>query len=301
MRFVMVMVMVALALTGCATTMAPPDPINITGLWTGSWQGHGVFYIQREDVASARFLQRGDGAGSGRFWIDGALASESVPFSIRMAGLDGVPVFFDISGNTVTLRHQNGGEALAEFSVTGDRMIGYPLDTEYPARIILDRVVAAAPPPAIAAPAPPPPPAPPTAAPAPPAVAEPVPPPPPRLPSPKEFAPTDALKSVYFDFDRSEIRPSEIPVLEGNARWLQANREALLLIEGHCDERGTDAYNLALGDRRAKAVRDYLVAQGVAADRITTLSYGEERPVCTESNEACWQQNRRAVFVIKAQ
>jgi len=72
-----------------------------------------------------------------------------------------------------------------------------------------------------------------------------------------------------------------------------------VIIEGHCDERGTDEYNLSLGDRRAKSVRDYLMAQGVAADRMTTLSHGEQKPVCRESNEACWRQNRRAVLVVK--
>jgi len=82
-------------------------------------------------------------------------------------------------------------------------------------------------------------------------------------------------------------------------RWLQANADALVIVEGHCDERGTEAYNLALGERRARSVRDYLVTRGIAADRISTISYGEDRPVCREANEACWSQNRRAAFVVK--
>jgi peptidoglycan-associated lipoprotein len=119
------------------------------------------------------------------------------------------------------------------------------------------------------------------------------------LPRPQEFSAVPELKSVYFDFDRADIRPADANVLDANARWLQENRGALVLIEGHCDERGTDAYNLALGERRARSARDYLVAHGVAADRITTVSYGEERPVCPEHNEGCWRQNRRAGFLVK--
>jgi peptidoglycan-associated lipoprotein len=118
-------------------------------------------------------------------------------------------------------------------------------------------------------------------------------------PAPQDFSAADALKPVYFDFDRSDIRPSEKSVLDANAAWLQANGDVLLIVEGHCDERGTEAYNLALGERRARSARDYLVAQGVAANRITTISYGEERPVCREHNEDCWSQNRRAAFAVK--
>jgi peptidoglycan-associated lipoprotein len=149
---------------------------------------------------------------------------------------------------------------------------------------------------AVPAPAAPPAPAPP------PVVAVPAPPAPAPVearPAPQDFSAADALKPVYFDFDRSDIRPSEKSVLDANAAWLQANGDVLLIVEGHCDERGTEAYNLALGERRARSARDYLVAQGVAANRITTISYGEERPVCREHNEDCWSQNRRAAFVVK--
>jgi peptidoglycan-associated lipoprotein len=118
-------------------------------------------------------------------------------------------------------------------------------------------------------------------------------------PEPKEYAPTDALKPIHFDFDRSEIRTSEIAALEANGDWLKEHREIVIIIEGHCDERGTEAYNLALGERRARAVRDYLMTKGVAADRMTTVSYGEDRPVCREQTEECWQKNRRAAFVAK--
>ncbi|MBI2155098.1 MAG: OmpA family protein [Candidatus Rokubacteria bacterium] len=97
-----------------------------------------------------------------------------------------------------------------------------------------------------------------------------------RPPAPKEFVAIDTLKDTHFDFDRYDIRP-------GNAKILD-----LILIEGHADERGTNEYNLALGERRAKSTMNYLVSQGVQANRITLISYGEERPQCTEKNEARW-------------
>jgi len=95
------------------------------------------------------------------------------------------------------------------------------------------------------------------------------------------------------------VRPGDAKILDASAQWLNSNANYLLLIEGHCDERGTNDYNLALGDRRAKAAMNYLVAQGVKSDRITIVSYGEERPACTDHNEACWAKNRRSQFLIK--
>ena len=87
--------------------------------------------------------------------------------------------------------------------------------------------------------------------------------------------------------------------LDRNANWLKSNPNHLVLIEGHCDERGTNEYNLALGERRAKSTMNYLVSQGVQANRITIISYGEERPQCTEHTESCWAKNRRAHFLVK--
>ena len=118
-------------------------------------------------------------------------------------------------------------------------------------------------------------------------------------PSPKEFMAVAALKEVYFDFDKYDIRPEDAKTLDTNATWLKSNADNLVLIEGHCDERGTNEYNLALGERRAKATMNYLVSQGIQANRITIISYGEERPVCTEHTEACWAKNRRASFLVK--
>jgi peptidoglycan-associated lipoprotein len=153
---------------------------------------------------------------------------------------------------------------------------------------------APAPPPVVVAPPPAPAPTPPPAAPTPPpVVAAPAPQP------PKEFRHHDALKQINFDFDQAKIRPGDAKILDANAAWLRDNENYLLLIEGHCDERGTNEYNLALGDRRAKATMNYLMAQGVKVERMSMISYGEERTICTESNEGCWARNRRAEFLIK--
>jgi peptidoglycan-associated lipoprotein len=103
---------------------------------------------------------------------------------------------------------------------------------------------------------------------------------------------------IYFDFDKSTIRPDAAATLDRKIPWLQANPGMRIRIEGNADERGSDEYNLALGQRRAASAKRYLVERGIAADRFDLVSYGEERPVCTEHNEACWQQNRRDDFRI---
>ena len=119
------------------------------------------------------------------------------------------------------------------------------------------------------------------------------------VPRPSEFALNPNLKAIYFDFDKYDIRPADAKLLDGNAAWLKSNGDNLLLIEGHCDERGTNEYNLALGEKRAKAAMNYLVAQGIQASRVTIISYGKERPVCTEKTEDCWAKNRRDMFLTK--
>lgn len=108
------------------------------------------------------------------------------------------------------------------------------------------------------------------------------------------------LKDAYFDYDKADLRDDARASLAGNADWLKKYPSIQVLIEGHCDERGTAAYNLALGDRRANTARDYLASLGVDATRLKTVSYGKERPICSDSSEACWQRNRRAAFVITA-
>jgi peptidoglycan-associated lipoprotein len=121
----------------------------------------------------------------------------------------------------------------------------------------------------------------------------------PALPAPSAFSEIAALRDVHFDFDRDNIRPQEGKALEQNARWLKANPGSLLLIEGHTDERGTNEYNMALGERRASSARDYLAALGIDRSRVTLITYGEERPLCAERTEICWAQNRRAHFLVR--
>jgi peptidoglycan-associated lipoprotein len=123
--------------------------------------------------------------------------------------------------------------------------------------------------------------------------------PPATRPNPREFGAVDDVKDIHFDFDRYDIRPDAARILDANARWMKANPTALILIEGHTDERGTNEYNLALGERRAKAAMNYLVSLGLPVDRFTVISYGEEWPMCQERNEACSARNRRARFLAK--
>lgn len=104
--------------------------------------------------------------------------------------------------------------------------------------------------------------------------------------------------TVHFALNQYNIEDNDKTTLNKQAQWLARYPSVRLSIEGHCDERGTREYNLALGARRANAVKEYLVAQGVSAARLETISYGKERPICTESNEDCWAQNRRGVSVI---
>jgi peptidoglycan-associated lipoprotein len=103
---------------------------------------------------------------------------------------------------------------------------------------------------------------------------------------------------VFFDYDKSSVKPDGRTVLNRQAAWLKQYGSVSVTVEGHCDERGTREFNLALGERRANAVKDYLVSQGISASRIKTISYGKERPVALGSNEAAWSQNRRGVTVV---
>lgn len=115
-----------------------------------------------------------------------------------------------------------------------------------------------------------------------------------RAPGSGEDGPLD---DVRFGFDAYDLDDAARAALRDNADWLKENARAKVEVEGHCDERGTVEYNLALGAKRARAAKDYLVALGVAADRLTTISYGEELPLCQEHDESCWARNRRAHFV----
>jgi peptidoglycan-associated lipoprotein len=108
------------------------------------------------------------------------------------------------------------------------------------------------------------------------------------------------LGDVFFDYDMSAIRDDARPILQRNADYLRRWTTTRVTIEGHTDSRGTAEYNLALGGRRANAVKDYLISLGIAADRMLAVSRGEESPQCTEENEGCWQRNRRGHFVFTA-
>ncbi|HKO29975.1 MAG TPA: OmpA family protein [Nitrospiraceae bacterium] len=110
---------------------------------------------------------------------------------------------------------------------------------------------------------------------------------------------SNALGDVFFDYDRFQIRKDGMPVLDANAGWLRANGNKTVLIEGYCDERGTVAYNLVLGEKRARAAKTYLQDLGIQSSRLQITSYGETRSFCKQANEDCYQQNRRAHFVAK--
>ncbi len=159
--------------------------------------------------------------------------------------------------------------------------------------------------------APPPPPPPPPTQPAPPP-----PPPPPPAPAPapapkpltedelfarktvEELNAEKPLGDVFFAFDSDELSPTSRQALQKNVEWMQRWTSTRISIEGHCDSRGTAEYNIALGERRAKAVRDYVISLGIDSGRIATVSKGKEAPFCTEENEACWSQNRRGHFIF---
>ena len=105
---------------------------------------------------------------------------------------------------------------------------------------------------------------------------------------------------VFFAFDSSALSDNAVEILQTQVDWLKANENVDVIVQGYCDERGTREYNLALGERRANAVKQYLISQGIAADRVSTISYGKERPAVLGNNETAWAQNRRAVTVVKA-
>jgi peptidoglycan-associated lipoprotein len=158
----------------------------------------------------------------------------------------------------------------------------------------------------------PPPPPPPAVTPAPPPPPPPPPPAPPPAPAPLTEEQIFANKTVdqlnaekpltdaFFDYDKYNIRDDQTGALQKDAEWLKKWPSVKITIEGHCDSRGTSEYNLALGERRANAVRSYLVSLGVGADRMVTISKGKEQPFCMEENESCWAQNRRGHFIVTA-
>jgi len=130
-------------------------------------------------------------------------------------------------------------------------------------------------------------------------VTTPPPPPPPKPSATEEELFAQNVRDIFFDYDKYDIRADQAGAVQADAQFLNQHSHINFTVEGHCDERGSTEYNLALGDNRANAVKNALVQAGVSASRIKTISYGKEKPFCTESNEQCWQQNRRGHFVYQ--
>lgn len=108
----------------------------------------------------------------------------------------------------------------------------------------------------------------------------------------------EEIGDIHFDYDKYDVRQDDLPTLKKVASYLQKYPKLRVIIEGHCDERGTNEYNFALGQKRADSAKQYLITLGIISSRIDIISYGEEKPLCTEQNESCWQKNRRAHFVF---
>ena len=300
------------------TPAAPPAAVppasalgaDISGKWVGSWIGTGLFNAPRQENLVLEMSQRGE-AGYGRLVLDNAVAAESVPWEVRQQGLGGIRVYASINGSKVRITHEIDDRIFtADMVVNGDQMVGEVKGRKV--RLILARQGGA--------------PAPardplPQAAQLPPIVASqpvapqqapvamaPAPQPPQeqkaeevvQRPKNEEFITAPELKSVYFDFDKANLRQDAVDSLSNNVTWLKENADTFVLIEGNADERGTAEYNLALGDRRAKSAMDYLEANGIARDRMATVSYGKEHPTCTDATEECRHQNRRADFRVKS-
>jgi peptidoglycan-associated lipoprotein len=298
-----------------------PSGVDLAGRWTGNWTGPGLFHsTTREDAVTLDFVQQGN-VGHGRLVIEGAIAAESVPEEIRRAGQWGTRVYARISRDTVTLRHHVDGRLFTadlKLSETGDQMYGFVRGSRPHVGLLLTRAQARKAPDAPAAPAPqqsamatpPPAPEPARIEPAPPVIAlvpEPKPEEQPQAKEPvdtarplqNEFVAVQELTAIHFDYDKADLRPDALDTLQGHVEWLKAHADTAVQIAGHCDERGTAEYNLALGDRRAKSVRDHLSTFGIAPDRVSTVSHGKERPACGADTPQCHEMNRRAEFRVK--
>jgi peptidoglycan-associated lipoprotein len=132
-------------------------------------------------------------------------------------------------------------------------------------------------------------------------VTTPPPPPTPTPPRPRDLTVEELwsqrIKTIYFDYDKYDVRDDQRAALQGNGDFLRSHSDVRIVVEGHCDERGSAQYNLGLGQKRADSIKEFLVNMGISADRVRTISYGKEKPTCTDANETCWQANRRGVFV----
>jgi peptidoglycan-associated lipoprotein len=302
----LLLVVLMVVLAGCSsasrTLTSSAAGNDLSGRWTGTWKGIGLMASHREDTVTLDLAQRGDLA-YGRFALDGSAAAESVPVDLRYAGLWGLKVRAKISGDKVTLRHDTGGHPFTvdlKRTPDGAYLYGVVRGSYPPVALVLARASDGG--------------APPQAAMAPPPVETPKAEPGPNVvvigPQPKEseppappreegFVDVAELAPIHFDFDKADLRKDAVDTLTAHITWLKDHTDAVVLIEGHCDERGTDEYNVALGERRAKSVSERLMAEGIAAERISITSFGRERPVCSASTEDCRMKNRRAEFRIK--
>lgn len=311
MRSLVLILMLPLV-AACSTMSAAPSPsaavaepsgADIGGRWQGHWTGSGLFNAFREDDVTVDLVQQGD-AAFGRMVMQGTIAAESVPETIRLSGAWGNQVLARVSPGTVTLRHYLDGRLLTidlKLAEDGEHMAGFVRGAYPKVGLVLSRaprnVARETPAPQAAA-----------AAPAPQPQVALVPDPEPKTieapaerPKQEEFQAVQDLAAIHFDFDKSELRPDARDTLTTTATWLKDHADAAVLIEGHCDERGTSEYNVALGERRANAVRDYLSQNGVSPDRLSTVSYGKERPACSADTGDCHEMNRRAEFRVKEQ
>jgi peptidoglycan-associated lipoprotein len=312
---VSVLILMLPLVAACSTVSARPSPsaavaetssADIGGRWQGHWTGSGLFNTYRVDDVTVDLVQQGD-AAMGRLVMQGTVAAESVPEVIRLGGQWGNQVLARVSPGTVTMRHYLDGRLFTvdlKLAEDGERMAGFVRGTYPKVGLVLSRaprkVAREAPAPQAAAPAEP---APqpqvamvPSAAPEPKTTEAPA-----ERPKQDEFQAVQDLAAIRFDFDKAELRADAQDTLTTHAVWLKDHSDASILIEGHCDERGTSEYNVALGERRANVVRDYLAKNGVSAERLSTVSYGKERPACGADTGDCHEMNRRAEFRVKGQ
>ena len=298
------------------TSSMSSNGADVSGRWVGSWVGTGLFNAPRQENLVLELAQKGD-TGYGRLVLDNAVAAESVPWEVRQQGLGGIRVFAAVNGSKVRITHEIDDRLFtADLTVNGDQMVGQVKgrkvrlllarqggSSNAPAREVPPQAAQVMPPPIVASQPVAPQPAAVAMAPQPPAqepaekpkAEEAV-----QRPQNEEYVKAPELKSVYFDFDKSVLRPDAVDAMSSNVTWLKENADTFVLIEGNADDRGTAEYNLALGDRRAKSAMDYLEANGIAKDRLSTVSYGKERPSCTDGTEECRYQNRRADFRVKS-
>ena len=309
--------------TGSALPVSSVAESDITGRWTGTWVGTGLFESPREDAVVLDIKQVGY-AAYGRMVFDGSTAAESVPWDVRREGLSGARIAATVVGSQVRVKHELGSRYFAaDLTRLGeDKMIGDVRGAAPGVQLLLTRASRRPDPPQAKVM-----PAPVLAAPEPAAVPEapltepvaeepkepdpvqiaavlpseePQTPAAPERPRVDDFVPAVDLKTVYFDFDSAKLRADALDALATNAIWLKEHTDTQIMIEGHCDEIGTPEYNQALGDRRAESVKTTLAASGVEADRMATISYGKERPVCTENSDECRKLNRHVEFKIKS-